>query len=104
MSRCDRLIVGVLDDEATVRITGELPAVRMKDRLAIVEAIKYIDEVDVTTPLLLNKVEAWHKYKFDAMFSGDNHLNNAGWTKEEAELNSLGAELVFFPYTMEVDE
>ncbi len=69
--------------------------------MEIVAAIKYVDEVDVTTFALLNKITAWQKYKFDAMFSGDDHLSD-GWSHEEDELRSLGAELVFFPYTKEV--
>jgi glycerol-3-phosphate cytidylyltransferase len=102
--RCDRLIVGVLSDEATCKTKKEMPRVKLPDRLAIIEAIKYVDEVDVTTLVLLNKVAAWYRYKFDAMFSGDNHLHDKGWTWEEELLNNLGAELVFFSYTVEADE
>ncbi|MDR2492633.1 MAG: adenylyltransferase/cytidyltransferase family protein [Coriobacteriales bacterium] len=101
--RCDRLVVGVLSDDAVMQIKHEPPTVKLQDRIAIIEALKYVDEVDVTSPVLLNKVAAWHRYKFDAMFSGDDHLHDAGWTWEEELLNNLGAELVFFSYTEGVD-
>lgn len=102
--RCDWLTVGVLSDDATYKIKGKHPQVKLSNRLSIVEAIKYVDEVDITTPILLNKITAWHRYKFNAMFSGDDHLHDTGWTWEEELLGNLGAELVFFPYTVEVDD
>jgi len=100
-SRCEHLIVGVLSDAAVVRIKRKQPIITMVDRLAIVEAIRYVDEVDVTTRELLDKVKAWEKYHFDAMFSGDDHAWD-NWSKEKDALAALGAELVFFPYTQGV--
>lgn len=96
--RCNKLIVGVLSDEAIVRCKRRPPVIALEERLKIVEAIRYVDEVDITTIELLNKITAWEKYRFNAMFSGDDH-NWDGWTKEEQDLAKLGAELVFFPYT-----
>jgi glycerol-3-phosphate cytidylyltransferase len=96
--RCERLIVGVLSDDAIVRIKGKPPVILLEDRLAIVEAIRYVDEADVTTIALLDKRVAWHRYRFDAMFSGDDHTHD-GWAQEREDLEALGAELVFFPYT-----
>jgi glycerol-3-phosphate cytidylyltransferase len=101
--RCEQLIVGVLADDAVQKVKGKPPTNPLHFRLEIVKAIKYVDEVDVTTLEMLNKIAAWHRYKFDAMFSGDNHIGDAGWTWEGELLNNLGAELVFFPYTREVD-
>lgn len=99
--RCDYLVVGVLSDECIVRNKKKAPIISLEDRLEIVRACQYVDEVDVTTKELLNKVTAWHKYHFDAMFTGDDHKDD-GWAWEEPELNKLGAELVFFPYTKNV--
>jgi glycerol-3-phosphate cytidylyltransferase len=99
--RCNKLIVGVLSDEAIIEIKNKWPVIPAFQRLEIVEAIKYVDEVDITTNELLNKVTAWKKYKFNAMFSGDDHVSD-GWTHEENDLRMLGAELIFFPYTKEI--
>jgi glycerol-3-phosphate cytidylyltransferase len=96
--RCNKLIVGVLSNEAIVRIKHKQPIITLDDRLAIVAAIRYVDEVDVTTRELLDKVKAWEKYHFDAMFSGDDHAWD-NWIKEKDTLAEFGAELVFFPYT-----
>jgi glycerol-3-phosphate cytidylyltransferase len=101
--RCDTLIVGVLSDDAAFQVKNKEPKIALHSRLAIVEALKYVDVADVTSIEMLNKVAAWHRYKFDAMFSGDNHLDDSGWTWEEELLKNLGAELVFFPYTREAD-
>jgi len=97
--RCEKLIVGVLSDKAVLKNKKKLPVTPLKDRLAIVSAIKYVDEADVTPRSLLKKVKAWEKYRYDVMFSGDDHASNRGWTKEYEELKLHGAELVFFPYT-----
>lgn len=99
--RCDYLVVGVLTDECIVRYKKKAPIITLEDRLEIIRSCKYVDEVDVTTNDLLNKINAWHKYHFDAMFTGDDHKDD-GWAWEEPELNKLGAELVFFPYTKHV--
>lgn len=99
--RCDYLVVGVLADECIVNGKGKRPVIPLRDRLEIISALKYVDETDVTTEPLLNKVRAWEKYRFDAMFSGDDHASD-GWAWEEEDLRERGAELVFFPYTKDV--
>jgi len=99
--RCDYLVAGVLTDEVIARIKKKWPVIPLGERLEIIGALKYVDEVDITTVPLLNKITAWEKYRFDAMFSGDDHQHD-GWAKEEADLLQRGAELVFFPYTKEV--
>ncbi|MDR3295834.1 MAG: glycosyltransferase [Clostridiales Family XIII bacterium] len=98
---CGHLIVGVLSDACILAGKKKAPVIPLEDRLEIVRSCKYVDEVDVTTDDLLNKVTAWHKYHFDAMFTGDDHKDD-GWAWEEPELNRLGVELVFFPYTQKV--
>ena len=99
--RCDRLIIGVLTDEIVASSKKKWPVIPLNERMEIVRSLKYVDEVDTITRGLLNKVIAWNKFKFDAMFSGDDHIDD-GWAAEEEELRSLGADLVFFPYTKEV--
>ncbi len=99
--RCDHLVVGVLADECIAKGKKKWPVIPLRERMEIVGALKYVDELDVTTEPLLNKVAAWEKYRFDAMFSGDDHLHD-GWAWEEEDLKARGAVLVFFPYTKEV--
>lgn len=99
--RCDYLIVGVLADECIIMHKKRAPIIPIEDRIEIIRACRYVDEADVTTKDLLNKISAWNKYKFNAMFTGDDHKSD-GWAWEEPELNQLGAEIVFFPYTEKV--
>ncbi len=99
--RCGRLVVGVLADEVINILKRKWPVVPCGHRREIVASLKYVDETDVTTPELINKLAAWDKYRFDAMFSGDDHVND-GWAHEEADLKALGADLVFFPYTRSI--
>jgi len=98
--RCEKLIVGVLSDDVIMKRKKKLPIHPLVDRIAIVGAIRYVDEVDITTFELLHKDIAWEKYHFNAMFSGDDHAQGS-WTnpREEKALAAVGAELVMFPYT-----
>lgn len=98
---CEHLIVGVLSDECVQHNKKKTAIIPLADRIEVVRSCKYVDQVDITTLELLNKVTAWHKYHFDAMFTGDDHKTD-GWAQEEPELNKLGSELVFFPYTQGV--
>jgi cytidyltransferase-like protein len=99
--RCNKLIVGVLTDELILKRKNKWPTIPLKDRLEIVGALKYVDEVDITTEPLIYKFTALEKYGFDAMFSGDDHIAD-GWGHDEEELKAVGVDLVFFPYTREV--
>lgn len=99
--RCNKLIVGVLTDELVLKRKNKWPTIPLKERLEIVGAIKYVDEVDITTEPLIYKFNALEKYGFDAMFSGDDHIAD-GWGHDEEELKAVGVDLVFFPYTKEV--
>jgi len=100
-NRCDYLIVGVLSDEVIIKRKMKHPVMPLAERLEIIGAIRYVDEVDITTEPLLDKVAAWEKYSFNVMFSGDDHLYD-GWTSEQDALAQRGVELVFFPYTKEI--
>ncbi|MCW3795111.1 adenylyltransferase/cytidyltransferase family protein [Paenibacillus sp. LS1] len=99
--RCNKLIVGVLTDELISNRKNKWPTIPLHDRLEIIAALKYVDKVDITTESLTHKRNALKKYGFDAMFSGDDHIDD-GWADDEDELKELGVDLVFFPYTKEV--
>ncbi len=94
--QCDYLIVGVSTDEL-VGYKGKRAVIPFEERKAIVGAIKYVDEV--VTQENMNKMEAWEKYHFNVMFVGDDWKGTDKWNKIEAELATVGAKVVYFPYT-----
>lgn len=96
---CDHLIVGVLVDELSVTFKNKKPVIPVEERIQIVDSIKYVDKAVVVEPETLDKMVAWEKYHFDCLFSGDDWKDNPVWDMEKKKLNSVGADIVFFPYT-----
>ncbi len=97
--QCDYLIVGVVTDEQVIREKKTRPYIPFDERLAIVEACKYVDEA-VEIPA--NKPEtqdAWHMYHFDVQFSGSDYADDPVWLAKKVFLQQHGSDMVFFPYT-----
>ena len=94
---CEFLIVGVSTDALVKSYKHKSPAIPYKERVAIVEAIRYVDKV--VPQKTRDKMAAYDKYKFDAMFVGDDWKGSELFTKVEKELNKKGSEVIYFPYT-----
>lgn len=94
--QCDYLIVGVSVDDL-VLYKGKHAVIPFDERIEIVRNIKCVDEA--VPQVNMNKMEAWKKYHFNKMFVGDDWKGTEKWNKIEAEMNSVGVELVYFPYT-----
>jgi glycerol-3-phosphate cytidylyltransferase len=95
--RCNYLIAGVLTDELVYYFKKKTPFVPFEERMAIVEAIKYVDRV---VPVDFNntvKIDAWKLYHFDCHFSGNDH--GADWDVDLAQLREVGSDMEFFQYT-----
>lgn len=95
--RCEYLIAGVLTDELVEHFKGERPYIPFEERIAIVSALRLVDEavpVDFTNT---NKMDAWNRYHFDCHFSGDDH--GTEWNKALRQLQETGSNMEFFPYT-----
>ena len=71
---CEYLIVGVSTDELVQEYKNKTPVIPFEERKAIVEAIKYVDEV--VSQESMDKVKMWEKLKFDAVFHGDDWKNS----------------------------
>jgi len=95
--QCDFLIVGVSTDEIVNEYKHKKPIISFSERVAIVEAIKYVDKVVPQTTM--DKVEAWKILKFDALFHGDDWKGSPLYDKYKAEFEKVGVELVFLPHT-----
>lgn len=93
---CDKLVVGVTVDEL-VQYKGKNAVIPFEERLNIIQAIKY---VDVAIPQRdMDKVSMCKKLKADYLFVGDDWYNTEKWNQYEKELNEIGTEVIYFPYT-----
>ena len=95
--KCDYLIVGVSTDELCLSYKHKAPIIPFVERKAIVEAIKYVDEV--VPQVDRNKFGAWEKYKFDVMFVGDDWKGSPLFSALEERFRVVGVSIVYFPYT-----
>ena len=95
--QCEHLIVGVSTDENVQSYKHKTPVIPFEERIAIVEALKYVDEVVPQTSM--DKFAAWEKLKFEAIFHGDDWKGSKMYNEIEKKFNDVGVEMVFFPYT-----
>jgi len=94
---CEHLIVGVSTDELVMQYKKKKPVIPFEERVAIVAAIKYVDEVVVQE--IQDKVLAWHKYKYDCVCVGNDWQGSEMMIKVERELGPKGVDVVIFPRT-----
>ena len=96
-AQCNYLIVGVSTDELVEEYKHKKPIIPYEERVKIVEAIKYVDEVVPQTSM--DKFMAWEKLKYNALFHGDDWKNTPMYNKYLEEFEGTGVELVFLPHT-----
>jgi len=94
---CDYLIVGVTSDELSISAKSKKPVIPFQERMEIVEAIKFVDEV--VPQVNYDKMEAWNNLKFDMMFVGDDWKGTDKWIEIEKDFSQFGVEIMYFPYT-----
>ena len=94
---CDYLVVGVNSDDLVESYKNKRPIIPLDERVEIMRAIKYVDEVIVTNTL--DKKVIWEKVRFNEIYIGDDWKGNERWEKTGKEMEQLGAKLVFLPYT-----
>ena len=95
--QCDYLIVGVSTDSLVQHEKGKTPVIPYDERVQIVSAIRYVDQV--VPQLDKNKVAAWEKYKFHKMFVGSDWEGTPQWKSFEQQFAPLGVEIVYLPHT-----
>ena len=89
--QCDYLIVGVTTDELCQSRKHKLPIICEQDRMAIVEALKYVDLVIPQTDM--DKVSVVEKYNVDAVFVGSDWKGTEAWDRYEEEFKKHLEEL-----------
>lgn len=95
--QCDFLIVGVSTDEVVESYKNKKPFIKFEERIAIVEAIKYVDKVVPQSSM--DKVKAWEQLHYDVLFHGSDWKGSEMYNKMETDLNLRGVKVVFFPHT-----
>ena len=95
--QCEFLIVGVSVDDLVREYKNKSPIIPFHERIAIVEAIKYVDKV--VPQYTLDKMEAWKELRFDALFHGSDWKNTKLYDEIIREFTSLGVDVVFLPHT-----
>ncbi len=95
--QCDFLIVGVSTDELVASYKHKIPVIPFEERLAIVEALRYVDMAVAQTSM--NKMEAWEMYHFNAVFHGDDWKGSSMYNDLERRFAEVGVDMVFLPHT-----
>ena len=95
--QCDYLIVGVSTDELVQKDKHKTPIIPYENRKAIVEAIRYVDQVVPQEDK--NKYGAWEKYHFNRMFVGSDWKGTPQWDAYEKQFGNVGVEIVYLPHT-----
>ena len=95
--QCEYLIVGVSTDEVVETYKHKKPVIPFEERIEIIRAIRYVDKVVPQTSM--DKMEAWEKYHFDALFHGSDWKGSAMYDEVERKLHRVGVDVVFLPHT-----
>lgn len=95
--QCDYLIVGVSTDELVEDYKKKTPVISFENRLEIVKAIRYVDKV--VPQENMDKFEAWQKYKFNAIFHGDDWKGSSLYDSFIEKFKRVGVDMVFLPHT-----
>jgi glycerol-3-phosphate cytidylyltransferase len=98
--RCSYLIVGISTDDVVESYKHKRPIVSFEERMEIVKAIRYVDEVVPQTSM--DKVAAWEVLHYNALFHGDDWKGSTLYNDVERQLNARGVDTVFLPHTQGV--
>ena len=96
---CDYLIVGALEDDLVIHFKGKAPFIPLNERMEILAACRYVDEVVPVSLENINKMDAWNRLHFDCLFSGDDYSGNKYWIEDQKSLQAVGSDIHFFSYT-----
>lgn len=95
--QCEYLIVGVTTDELCHKRKNKYPVICEADRMAIVEAIRYVDRVVPQTDM--DKLRAVKELGADAVFVGSDWKGTDAWNKYEKEFAEVGCTVVYLDHT-----
>lgn len=94
---CDYLIVGVSTDECVMSYKNITPIIPFEQRVAIVKAIKYVDEVVPQSSM--DKLDFLKLRHFDIMFHGDEWKGTELYNKYEEEFEKHNTKIIYLSHT-----
>ena len=94
---CDYLIVGVSTDETVMSYKNKNPVIPYEERVEIVKAIRYVDEV--VPQVSMDKFEAWKILHYDILFHGDDWKGTDLYNKYEKQFYEVGVKIMYLPHT-----
>ncbi|MBQ3064012.1 MAG: adenylyltransferase/cytidyltransferase family protein [Clostridia bacterium] len=95
--QCEYLIVGVTTDALCEARKKHAPVIAELERMAIVEAIKYVDRVVPQTDM--DKLRAVKDYGADVVFVGSDWQGTTAWEQYETEFAAVGCDVVYLDHT-----
>lgn len=95
--QCEYLIAGVLTDELVMHFKNRAPYISFAERMEIIAAMRYVDEVVAVDFSNTHKIDAWKQLHFDVHFSGNDH--GSEWDNDLKQLQNVGSTMEFLPYT-----
>lgn len=95
--QCDYLIVGVNSDELVQDYKKKKPVISEDDRAEIIRNIKAVDECVIVSTL--DKVEVLQKFRYDAVFIGDDWRGKPRWVQTQKDLAEYHVDVVYLPHT-----
>ncbi|MCK9899967.1 cytidyltransferase [Parafrankia colletiae] len=95
---CDRLVAGVVTDDVVLAVKGRPPVVPLSERMEIVGSLRMVD--DVVADPHRDKFDMWPTVRYDILFKGDDWRGTTRGRKLEADLSTVGARVIYFPYTI----
>lgn len=96
-SQCNYLIVGVTTDELCYQRKLKYPMINQEERMAIVEAIRYVDKVVLQTDM--EKIKPVKELGADAVFVGSDWKGTDAWNQYEKEFAEVGCTVVYLDHT-----
>lgn len=97
-AHCDILIAGAVSDEKAFAVKGSYPMVPLHERIEILEHCTLVDRA--YPEHAETKVEVWQELRFDALFKGDDWRGTAQGLALEQQLDEVGVDVVYLPYTV----
>lgn len=95
--QCEYLVVGVTTDALCLLRKGKLPIINERERMAIVEAVRYVDRVVVQENM--DKLSAVKRYKADVVFVGSDWQGTEAWDQYERQFAEVGCRVVYLKHT-----